>query len=67
MVRDIPCKGLVRTGIPVEPLPKVIEDAFLAEAKAFYQDKMQTADDLYKRVLQSQWDTEELLEEAGVF
>jgi TRAP-type mannitol/chloroaromatic compound transport system substrate-binding protein len=54
-------------GIPVEPLPKVIEDAFLAEAQKFYEEKMQTADDFYKKVLQSQWDMEKLLEENGIF
>ena len=41
-------------GVKVQPLPKEIEDAFLTEAKKFYDEKMQKEDDLYKRIMQSQ-------------
>jgi TRAP-type mannitol/chloroaromatic compound transport system substrate-binding protein len=54
-------------GIQIAPLPKEIEDAFIAEATKFYNEKLQTADDFYKKVLKSQIDFEKLLEENGVF
>jgi TRAP-type mannitol/chloroaromatic compound transport system substrate-binding protein len=45
---------IIDYGCTVEPLPKAIEDAFLAEAEAFYDEKMAQEDDLYRRVLESQ-------------
>jgi TRAP-type mannitol/chloroaromatic compound transport system substrate-binding protein len=41
-------------GCTVEPLPKEIEDAFLAEAEKFYDEAMAKEDDLYRRIMESQ-------------
>ena len=54
-------------GVQVLPLPKVIEDAFLAEAKAFFDEKMKTEGDFYARVLQSLRDAEETCDQLGIY
>jgi TRAP-type mannitol/chloroaromatic compound transport system substrate-binding protein len=41
-------------GRTVLPLPKEIDDAYLAEAKKFYDEKVATGDDFFGRVLESQ-------------
>jgi len=45
---------IIEYGRTVQPLPKEIEDAVLAEAEKFYDEKMQQEDELYQRVLLSQ-------------
>ena len=45
---------IIDYGRPVEPLPKEIEDAFLVEAKKFYDEAMVEEDDLYRRIMESQ-------------
>ncbi len=45
---------IIDYGDIVGPLPKVIEDAFLATAEKFYDEKMQQGDELYRKIMQSQ-------------
>jgi TRAP-type mannitol/chloroaromatic compound transport system substrate-binding protein len=45
---------IIDYGDIVGPLPKVIEDAFLAEAEKFYDEQMQKNDELYRKIMQSQ-------------
>ncbi|TET68555.1 MAG: hypothetical protein E3J40_01035 [Dehalococcoidia bacterium] len=47
-------------------LPKVIEDAYLVAAEAFYNEKMQEEDEFYGRVIMSQREFREYCELKGV-
>jgi TRAP-type mannitol/chloroaromatic compound transport system substrate-binding protein len=56
-----------KAGVQVAPIPKDINEVFLAEAKKYYDEKMQTADDLYKRVLTSQREWQNACETQGIY
>jgi TRAP-type mannitol/chloroaromatic compound transport system substrate-binding protein len=56
-----------KDGVQILPLPKAIEDAFLAEAKKFYDEKLQKEGDLYKRALTSLRDFQKLCVSKGIY
>jgi len=60
-------KNIADYGVKVLPLPKDIETAFRAEAKKFYDEKMQTEGDFYRRVMQSMRDAKEAMEKVGIY
>ena len=53
-------------GVQVLPLPKAIEEAFLKEAKKFYDEKAE-GNPFYAKVLESQRAFKECCELAGVY
>jgi len=55
----------IEYGTKVEPLPKEIEDAFIEEAKKFY-DEQAAGKPFFKKVLESQRRFQEICERAGV-
>ncbi|HUU64703.1 MAG TPA: TRAP transporter substrate-binding protein DctP, partial [Dehalococcoidales bacterium] len=54
-------------GVKVQPLPKEIEDAFLAEAEAYMDKKMATEPPFFKRVVESQRAFKKLCEAQGIY
>jgi TRAP-type mannitol/chloroaromatic compound transport system substrate-binding protein len=45
---------IIDYGVPYLQLPKEIEDAYLAAAEEFYNERMQGEDELYGRIMESQ-------------
>jgi len=57
---------IIDYGVEYLQLPKVIEDAYLVAAEAFYNEKMQEEDEFYGRVIMSQREFREYCELKGV-
>jgi TRAP-type mannitol/chloroaromatic compound transport system substrate-binding protein len=52
-------------GTKVLPVPEAIEEAYLAAAKAFYDEKA-AADPLYKEIMDAHWEFKAVCDRAGI-